>query len=261
MARVKGMFEDLLNLEINLIVTPGMTARKMPEPWNALENTAEAYEVLLREFCIEVLRDFKARGSPRVEVYGAVHDLRARKPDPSMVGDNGRLRFIGPADLAYGRREPSFATFDHLRVWAMEATAVACALLALPGWPGAEQLNEKVVLFKRIERNCEQLEVILPDPSVAGAVAQPVGSDLVLTSAQLLTVRKIWEVGIATVVMQTVVQLDGDIVTRIHQHHPATSSQPIQELHRQSVDTAVKNWQFLGQTVAQFLTSVLKRFL
>jgi len=259
MARVKGMFEDLLNLEINVIITPGMTARKMPDPWNALENTVEAYELLLREFCTEVLRGFRAQGSPRVQVYGEVHEQRARKPDPSMVADNGRLRFVDPAEMTRGPGAPSFATFDHLRVWAMEATAVACALIALPSWPDAEQLNEKVVLFKRIERNCEQLQAILTDPDLPGAVPQPVGKDLVLSAEQLLTVRKIWEVGIATVVMQTVVQLDGDIVTRIHKAHEAASSQPIHELHRQSVDSAVKHWQFLFQTLTQFATAALRR--
>jgi len=135
-------------------------------------------------------------------------------------------------------------------VWAVEAIAVACALIALPGWPNEEQLNQKVVLFKRIQRNCEQLQALLP---------QPMGRDLALTAEQLITVRKIWEVGIATVVMQTVVQLDGDIVTRIHQGHEAASSQPIHELHRQSVDSAIKHWQFLFETLTQFATSVLRR--
>jgi len=142
------------------------------------------------------------------------------------------------------------ATTGGPRVWAVEAIAVACALIALPGWPNEEQLNQKVVLFKRIQRNCEQLQALLP---------QPMGRDLALTAEQLITVRKIWEVGIATVVMQTVVQLDGDIVTRIHQGHEAATSQPIHELHRQSVDSAIKHWQFLFQMLTQFATTVLRR--
>jgi len=262
-SRVKGIFEDLLNLEINVIITPGMTARKMPSPSDALSNIAGAYDDLLREFTVEVQRKWKERRSPRTTVFGgAVKSRIERPPSHSMVDAGGKLISISTADLVTGPSDRSgFAAFDDLRVWSVEATAVACALIATPGWPDAAWLNEKVVLFKRVQRNCEQLQDILKDLPHVDPQRQKVQDDIKLTPEQLLTVRKVWDVGIATVVMQTVVQLDGDIVTRIQEGHDAASSQAIHALHRETVESAIKNWQFLGQTLAQFLTSALQRLL
>jgi len=262
-SRAKGFFEDLLQLEINIIITPGMTARRMPELWDALANIAEGYDDLLHAFTVDVQRSWKENKSPRTQVFGGAAKTRTdRPPSHSMVDGDGRMTSIQTAGLTTGPNDRSgFCAFDDLRVRAVEASAVACALVATPGWPGAADLNQRVVLFKRIQRNCEQLQEILKDIPHMNADRQQVRKDISLTPAQLLTVRKIWEVGIATVVMQTVVHLDGDIVTRIHEGHESASSQPVHDIHRASVDSAIRNWQFLGQTVAQILNSVLRKFL
>lgn len=154
-----------------------------------------------------------------------------------------------------------FDTFDRLREWAAETAAVARVVTAVTDWPSHAELAARGVLFKRIYRNCDQLKAILRDLPHEDEARTRVSKDLALGSDQLLTLRKIWEVGIETVVMQTVVQLDGDIITRIQEGHTTAASKPIHDLHRDAVESAIRNWQFLGQTVAQFLTSALKKFL
>lgn len=268
-SRVKGIFEDLLNLEINVIVTPGMTARKMPEPAEAFRDVAIAYSDLLVSFSNEVragLRGTGEHGKVKVPEAPAV-----APPELSMVDRDGHVRAPEPAVLASAvPAAPSLELFEGLESRAKQAWAVACELVAvltarveagqaMPGWPTPKEVNERVVLLKRLYGNCQQLTQILVDVGMTGSVAM--ARDVALSAEQLITLRKIWEVGIATVVMQTVVQIDGDIVTRIHGGHTAASSSTLHGLHREAVGSAMQNWQFLGQTLAQFVQSSLRNLL
>lgn len=263
-ARVKGIFDDLLNLEVNVIVSPGMTARKMPDPWDAFAEIATSYADLLVDFALEVQA---AQSSWRGPPVAVLDEDRARSSfaalgGASLVDEQGALRDLRLAGKLIGQDEqPSIATFRHLAARAGEAWAVGCALVATSGWPQREKVNERVVLLKRILRNCGQLMEILGSVSPSGAEEGVLARHVELTGEHLMMLRKIWEVSINTVVMQTVVQLDGDIVTRIHAGHASASSSTLHQLHREAVASAVQNWQYLGTTLAQFLQSALRRFL
>lgn len=264
-SRAKAIFDDLLSLEVNVIIKPGMTARKMPDPWGAMANIAEGYEDLLGEFTSLVAPVWEARGRhPPIRVF-STQDGRARptsRSKHSRVGADGMLEEIHTGSLVGGSDDSvGFDTFDRLGEWALEATAVARVVAAVADWPSREVIAGRDVLLKRIYRNCEHLKLMLQDLPHEDEERTRVRKDAVLKSDQLLNLRKIWEVGIETVVMQTVIQLDGDIITRIQEGRTAASNKAIHDLHRDAVESAVRNWQFLGQTVAQFLTSVLKKFL
>src|SRR5689334_21779996 len=49
-AAAKNIFDDLLTLEVNVIVKPGMTARKIPNPAQALLDIMSDYDIWLCEF-------------------------------------------------------------------------------------------------------------------------------------------------------------------------------------------------------------------
>src|SRR5947209_8600971 len=83
--------------------------------------------------------------------------------------------------------------------------------------------DDTAMILKRIYRNCDQIKGILKGRAVDGGerseqlekVAQAgitradaSTTDLPLTADEVLIIRKAWEVGTETVVMQTVVQLD-----------------------------------------------------
>jgi hypothetical protein len=107
----------------------------------------------------------------------------------------------------------------------------------------------QTVILRRIWRNCDEIKRILEGPPAKQ-----------MSAADLLTVRKVWEVGTEEIVMQTVVQLDGDIVTRMDRGRVAVSTAPVQELHRATLETALKHWQFLFRTVAELTTETFQRF-
>lgn len=261
-SRVKGLFDDLLNLEVNIIVKPGMTARKMPDAWNALIDIAEFYDELLGDFADHVGREWvKQQRKPPIPVL-AEEDAAIRGAGrPERIDETGHLKKVFTGSVLAGSRQAvGFDTFDRLRQWALEMAAAARVLVEVPAWPRHEELDGKCVLFKRIYRNCDQLKDILDGlPHVSDGKTR-LEKDIQLTSEQLVTLRKIWEVGVETVVMQTVIQLDGDIITRMQEGRTA-SNKAIQDLHQESVGNAIRHWQFLGQTLAQFLGSVLNKFL
>ena len=260
--RVKGIFDDLLNLEINVIVSPGMTARKMPDPWHAFAEIATSYADLLVDFALEV-QAAQDKGGP-VAVLDRARALTnaAALGELALIDEEGNLKRLEQPSKLIGQDErPSKAAFHHLAARASESWAIGCALVATAGWPQRDKVNERVVLLKRILRNCAQLIEILDaeQPGLDPAATLPLG--LTLTSEHLITLRKIWEVSTNTVVMQTVVQLDGDIVTRIHASHASASSASLHQLHREAVASAMQNWQFLATTLAELVKSALRRFL
>ena len=264
-SRAKSIFDDLLNLEINVIIKPGMTARKIPDTRSALANIAEDYEDLLARFAAMVQPVWEERArTPPIRVLSA-EDARARgasRSKHSRVGDDGMLSEIHTGSMVTDPNDAvGFDTFDRLREWAAETAAIARVVAAVADWPSREELAARSVLFKRIYRNCDQIKDILRDQPHEDAARTRVQKEMVLGSDELLTLRKIWEVGTETVVMQTVIQLDGDIITRIQEGRMTAANKPIHDLHRDAVESAIRNWQFLGETVAQFLTSALKRFL
>jgi hypothetical protein len=157
------------------------------------------------------------------------------------------------------------ATFDELRERAVEAEAV-CRYVATMEDGVVEDATGSIL--RRIYRNCDQIKGLLRREAVRKHLSErPVTRDsteaaeLPLTADELITLRKVWEVGLETIVMQTVVQLDGDIVTRIQTGHETAASKSIHDLHRQSVESALAHWHFLGKTLAEFLTSTLQGFL
>lgn len=83
-----------------------------------------------------------------------------------------------------------------------------------------------------------------------------------LTPEELAFVRKAWEVGCESVVAQTVVQLDGDVVTRISDRLLdgtfAAHREAILAAHQRSIDMGLEHWRSLVQVAIDLVTKVLR---
>jgi hypothetical protein len=257
MATAQRIVDDLLNLEIDVIVKPGMTARKMPEPAQALLDVIGMYDTYLCQVANSLNPKWQETGSVAVRVRPS--DDRPASPNRKATPDGM---------LEYGLRTTSVDdvvsedTFDALRERAVEAEAVYRHLVGTNSVPE----DERGVILTRIYRNCDQIKAMLRRPEVQAVTARGIDRDsstvqtLPLTSDEVVTVRKVWEIGVETVVMQTVVQLDGDIITRVQRGWEASANKSVHDLHQEAVGNALRHWQFLVQTVAQFLTSALRDF-
>jgi hypothetical protein len=262
---------DLLTLEINTILKDTMTAEPTP-PW------PHAVLSLLREYA-GFLAD---RGWPVMRYIGCDGATWATLPEREAQARPWQALGDGPAELDRGVLRLDLASVDRLR-WA----ARGCSLALQVTEGGAT----KAVIADRIVGNCDELKRILrragdtlgfaeggwtaalrvdedalktcaapSGPSRGDLIAlfgDPARAERILAALELrdtATLRKMWEIGIEEVVAQTVVQLDGDVVTRFRRGLDGPGGGlPVMEAHRMGVDVALSSWRHLVDTALRLV--------
>jgi hypothetical protein len=84
-------------------------------------------------------------------------------------------------------------------------------------------------------------------------------ASLPLTEDQTVILRKIWELGTEEIVLQTVVQLDGDVITRVHPGFATPEYETLHSIHNDSVRVATQSWQFLVRTLKELFEGILSK--
>jgi hypothetical protein len=81
--------------------------------------------------------------------------------------------------------------------------------------------------------------------------------DLALQRDDYIALRKFWELGTEEIAIQTVVQLDGDVTTRVQPKFATQDSLTIHQLHQSSVNLSYQYWKSLIQLVGDVFNTVL----
>jgi hypothetical protein len=312
MERTNGIFEDLLNIEVNTIVKHSMTAEKMPPLPFALLDIISDYGKTLADLHIDLTRYFEpTREQCWQKLAGSEHEKQARKVYAEVHGegkqpDNPELLFDYVNDLwpvFVHETPPSLST--ELVKFSMSDTR--------NGWDTFERLRiaaldadqhitdeHSRVLLSRILGSCNRLKYMLQglqqrpptpperkppwwsssseDPPVYAELAELIprtrnellGAGLrhkriprLLNSDDLALVRKTWEVGVERVLVQTVVQIDGDVLTRVSEEllHQCTSEkrEMIMDAHKRSVDIGLSHWRALVQVAAELVGDAFRK--
>lgn len=265
MNAAQRIFDDLLSLEVSVIVKPGMTARKMPAAHHALLDVVGDYDM----FLCGVANTLNPRWRPGDDPIQVRPSLEPEPGGGQAQGQSPNRQTDADGKLRKPLRTESVGdvvsedTFDDLRERAVEAEAVWRVAVEREWVPE----DSRGPILRRIYRNCDQIKGIVSRAGVKEVLAsnavnrdQSLATELPLTSDELVTLRKVWEIGVETVVMQTVVQLDGDVVTRIQTGRETVANKAIHDLQRESVESAMSHWHFLGKTVAEFLSTTLRSF-
>jgi hypothetical protein len=235
---------NLLCLEVNTIIAEGMTAEKMPVAGEALIRVAQDYH----RFLCNRLRELE--------------DLGAVAASLPRLGIDDAVRLA--AFLDWQVHSGDWQTFAILR-----RVARACEMARnVPGLHHALR-PEHDTIIDRIVSNCDQLKGIflgLDRPDM------PIDQEIVALAERnqeplphlgpdaIVKLRKIWEIGTETVVMQTVIQIDGDVVSRVQAGRNGTENQVLHEIHRSAVEVSFQHWSFLVKLVEGFVDSVLGQF-
>lgn len=66
-----------------------------------------------------------------------------------------------------------------------------------------------------------------------------------VSAAEIALVRKIWELGTEEIAFQTVIQLDGDVITRLQPKYAEPSQHALHAIHGQAVSVSVGFWKSL----------------
>jgi hypothetical protein len=225
---LRRIARDAFYLEVNTIAKAGMTARKMPDPPHALLDVAGKY-------------------------YWYLLDLSRKYDEPEAAAIIARLT---PEERTNGTR-----TFETIR---MACGHLLRAAQSNPGIPAGD-----CVIVERVLRNCLELEALI----LRAAAENPhwlfhaTRAELVegvsevrevrLPVDDLAILRRIWEVGVESVLMQSVIGLDGNVVTRIHHARDQADSKALHDLHLAATRTAVETW----STVVKLLATLIHRLV
>ena len=237
---LKQTARDLTTLEINTIVKPNMTARKMPPAGHAILDIAATYvDKLQIDLQIPLATPFAEQDPQEGEV------VRVEQWNQEGVG-RGTLRCDD-------------YTFRCLR-------RAAYRILE-----DCRELEERDrVIVERIKRNSDQLRALLrnlgkrlrlrrnPNDSFLdcnrrelldretrlGRHPQPQ-----LHPDEMALVRKIWDIGVEEVVMQSTVSLSGDVINRIQSGLSPQEATALLEFHREGIVSGTRMWKLIAETV------------
>ncbi|MDM8536290.1 hypothetical protein QUF70_06015 [Desulfobacterales bacterium HSG17] len=222
--RLKDFFDELTHIEVNTIIKPNMTGRKMPKPRHAIIEIAKKYRLKL------------------VELGYPLADEENVKPG-------------------------CYKSFDMIREKANEAIK-NFEKKADQKHLSLEEEEELVMLF-RIKSMSDQVKGIFNalklrnieswDNDFSHDEVEKIQMDLPLETGEIIMIRKIWEMGLEQIAMQTVVQLDGDVVTRIKPKYADENSRVIHNIHNQGVTISLNFWSELINIVKDFLHVFVKK--
>ncbi len=272
-ARDQGLVANLTKLEINTIIKENLTARKMPDPGNAILDIALTYawELEASGFDIDawftdphvIAAEAKTRGKQRLE------DLRNLEAN---LAEKARLEMPSMQQANLAKHSPGFdddlitidaKTFITLR-WA------AWLMSQNPKVSGKQQ-----VILSRIRQNSDQMKNLLlrlygeehfePIFGCSRTSLNRIGDDpraqardnLQVATRDMTLLRKTWEIGVQEVVAQTVIDLDGDTITYISRRYSSPSWGHMLEVHRLGVQSAVGYWGNLMEAMRRFLTDLV----
>ena len=174
---------------------------------------------------------------------------------------DAKLKELGAAGEDADAGVASHAVFDALRTRAERIRRAE---------PGARRRNVEysqatLLMLSRIQDNSGQLKGLFT--SIEARVGGPAeytrayAPAVNLTPAELMLVRKIWEIGTEEIVMQTVIQLDGDIVTRLQKAYARAKDDPLVAVHNSAVATSVGTWNKLVDTLGAFMNGLAHLFV
>jgi hypothetical protein len=258
--RIEDIALGLLTLEINTISKSGMSAQKMPAAPMALHVIVEDYAEFMHD-----------KGYPITNQLMKLAQQRVTSAQDDATAERQALAAWAPADADAAPAELTngAVTFEALK-WAAQAALRDDDRAR--GTPGATPLcsTEERAVLNRIMANGRQLrQVALALASSATAADKELydatlerTSSLLIKSPRVITVptntailmRKAWEIGTETVLFQSVIQIDGDVVTRLSPVIGNAERGFLAELHKTSVQTSIAQWQAMFNLVCSLIS-------
>jgi len=224
--------KNLFTLEVNTIIKANILGTKMPPAVHALLDIASDYDAQLSVYEAEL-------AMTPVEQPAAAKDETGKHVANEELFHWLRRR----ADDCMGSfRDPAATRF-------------------------LVDLKLRLLLLQRIKDNCDQIRSIfqglahrkaeLPKGKALSREATSHGTaDLPLHPNELLTLRKIWEIGLEEILAQTVIQVDGDVTTRVHPNVVSGDMAQLLNIHQQSVSNSVGIWKGLASMLGSFMENV-----
>ena len=223
--QIANIAQDLVNLEVNTIIKPMISGTKMPRARKVLIEIGNEYVVQLDKMGVAVALPDSPQGE---KLYGSRQSFEAinngsRHRVEELTNQSDPLSDIQSSQL-----------FMLIRIRDMSDTIVGM-FSAFQSREGHGETYDNLITYR-------QIESFPPLP---------------LTHEQIIQLRKIWEIGTEEIAMQTVIQLDGDVMTRVIPKYAEGDHSVIHQIHQQGVQTSVAFWKDLISIAKDFLSSLL----
>ena len=237
--QVGGIARDLLKLEINTIIKRDMSATKMPPVRHALMDIGKSYRQELTRLQAGEWSNLESGNTP-----------------------HGSLTFFN-----------AYRAAASAKIKQMEATPPPTSEDELA------QYLRSVAMLERIRDTSDQMKAILQRigndehgnveennytrNEVEGLTNAPRPQPLEprLAPEHLMIIRKAWEIMTEQVLLQTVIQMDGDVITRMSPRVAELHDIALVfRIHKESVELSIEFWSKLIGLVTGFLKGLIPRF-
>jgi hypothetical protein len=254
----KILAQDLLDLEINTIIKQDMSAVKMPaQRRQALYELSKIYHLKLQELNVRdpicwqyaglrsfgELRDRAKRGIEQLnnKLASAPQEDQSKiqkiQEDIKML-ERIQDQSINIVDMFYTLRERVKEQMQtnqqgyrdvpsHIPLQELEDKQKRGELQPAAPHTDSEMWNNDITRSRM-----NQLD------------------DLDLTPQQVTLLRKAWEIGTEKIILLTVIQIDGDVTTRLSEGFAKNPNPMLLQIHNDSIATAMRFWSNLVQTLA-----------
>lgn len=218
--RAMDILRDATSLEINTIVAETITGRKMPTPPHALVEIARAFRDKLECLGVKPPQEWEGLNFGSFDSFDALRDAANTEIKGMFRDSAGECRQLDADEQARG------AMLCRIRDMSDQAKDIMRA---------AERKNPETW------RNNYPREQIVKK-----------NIEIELDYEQMIELRKIWEIRTEVIAMQTVIQLDGDVVTRVLPEYAREGWEALRAMHYKGVRTATSFWRGLVDLVAAF---------
>ena len=237
--RIKRLLLDLTSLEINTLVTENITGESMGEPRQAIAQIHALYAAKLDEIDA-AHRDAETAPvparTPAAQAGATAAATRAQMRDTERRAESLKQQH---------RQKLSLEDHSHLSgirdrsrelrglLGKLDAAAAPAAAAQIQRAPGA--------------------------PAPAATVDSASAETPELEPEDMVNLRKMWELGVEPIAAQTVVQIGGDVITRVHPEYASGQHPMLLELHQAGVSTATGMWNTLIDTAVRILGKIFER--
>jgi len=244
----KQLAEDLLNIEVNTIVKSEMSAIKLPSSRRcALYDLARDYHLKLVELGVRDptywifagLRSFEELRIRAKEGMNKLEDDIRNASADEQVALREQVRML---ERIEGQSSQMADMFKALEQKAKGQPGYVSAPAPVP----MEDLRK----MDAHERAPEHRDSITWNNDIERS-SMDEAPDLDLMPSQVGRVRKAWEIGTERIQLQTVIQIDGDVTTRISAAFLKNFNPTLLKMHNDAIATSTGFWQNLVKALRE----------
>lgn len=245
-AWVGDLAQDLLQRKVDTIVTDGITGRAMPHPIIALLDINNTY--------LRKLMTLRVVDPENPDLPADAHD------DKNWLFPNVAAQKWLVSKALDGLKRQDLKTSDRAILQRIVATC-----------------TELMPIVARLEKaHSQTFGAVLRDAKVTSSPADPKAQqsrqyyaidwsnalpdlDHELERQEHAALSKAWELGSATVALQTISMLDGDIISHVTEQYAGDAGAVIRQIHKEAVNLSFTTWEVLAKSIGSFVEALFGR--